>query len=416
MNTLLPTMLWYGGLIGIGLAALLVLWALALYVLKHATGGFVSLILGGGLALAAASSWAVTYATSLSQGNQLIKVHAPLMRLVAGSVLTRASLEDVRAVAEPSPDLTSFQSRYDAYEASIERLLQAEWQFHRRSAWNEPALLFKTTWDLNEVQVHHARWEKRPEALECPANASAPALSDAIARLQERLQSQQMLAQIVGEQFDGYDLDGPDSQPASGAAMTRTLAMVLGALALLSVVAAAVVWRKRPRQSIDVLMAATAIVLINLAGWLALGTGADQERLRADLFAGAATVHRETVSLNESLKTLMPAPRQGALEPRDSSERLIADYALYMNSVRDLAQLVRIWDRAVLTGTLDTGIVSSERIRTHDDVVNAIRSGMLTAYRQYVQLDGRVAALACRSEWFPKSEGRAREDELLALP
>ena len=161
MNTLLPTMLWYGGLIGIGLAALLVLWALALYVLKHATGGFVSLILGGGLALAAASSWAVTYATSLSQGNQLIKVHAPLMRLVAGSVLTRASLEDVRAVAEPSPDLTSFQSRYDTYELSIERLLQAEWQFHRRSAWNEPALLFKTTWDLNEVQVHHARWEDR---------------------------------------------------------------------------------------------------------------------------------------------------------------------------------------------------------------------------------------------------------------
>jgi hypothetical protein len=60
--------------------------------------------------------------------------------------------------------------------------------------------------------------------------------------------------------------------------------------------------------------------------------------------------------------------------------------------------------------------VSSERINTHDDVLNAIRSGMLTAYRQYVQLDGRVADLACRSEWFPKSEGRAREDELLALP
>jgi hypothetical protein len=41
---------------------------------------------------------------------------------------------------------------------------------------------------------------------------------------------------------------------------------------------------------------------------------------------------------------------------------------------------------------------------------------MLTLYRQYVQLDGRITGLQCRSEWFPKTDGRAREDELLALP
>jgi hypothetical protein len=113
---------------------------------------------------------------------------------------------------------------------------------------------------------------------------------------------------------------------------------------------------------------------------------------------------------------LMPAPREGVLQPRDSPEMLIADYAGYMNSVRTLAQLVRIWDRAVLTGTLDPGVVSSQQIRTHDDVLNATRAGMLTLYRQYVQLDGRISALRCRSEWFPKTDGRAREDELLALP
>ncbi len=416
MSSFLPTVLWYGGLLGIGLAAFLVLWALALYVIKHATDAFASGILMAALALAGISSWALTYGTSVSQGSQLLKVRAPLLRLVAASVLTREALEDVRAAGEPSPDLTAFQSNYDGHEASIGSLLQAEWQYHRRGAWNEPALLYKVTWALHDVQLHHARWEKRAEALECPATASAPALSDAISRLQERLQSQQMLAQTLGEQFDGYDLNQQDSQPVSTATLTRTLAMLLGGLALLSVVAAAVVWRKRPRHTIDVLVAVAAIVLVNLAGWLALGTGADQERLRADLFAEAATVHREAVGLTEGLKTLMPLPRESVLQARDSAERLIADYAEYMNTVRGLAQLVRIWDRAVLTGTLDTGVVSSEQVRTHDDLLNAIRSRMLAVYRQYVQLDGRITGLQCRSEWFPRSDGRAREDELLALP
>ena len=416
MSSLWPTVLWYGGLIGIGLAALFVLWALALYIIKHATGAFVSMILGAALALAATSTWALTYGTNLSQGDQLRKVHAPLLQLVAASVHTRAALEDVRAAAAPSPDLTSFQSKYESHEASIENLVQAEWQFHRRGAWDEPALLYKVTWGLNDVQVHHARWEKRAEALECPATSSAPALTDAMSRLQERLQAQQMLARVVGEPFDGYDLNRQDSQPASRATVTGRLAVVLGGLALLCVVAAALVWRKRPRHGIDVLVAVAAIVLVNLAGWLALGTGADQERVRADLFARVATVYRETIDLNESLKALMPTPREGVLQPRDSAERLVTDYAEYMNSVRGLVQLVRIWDRAVLTGTLDTGIVSSEQVRTHDDLLNAIRSRMLTVYRQYVQLDERIAGLHCRSEWFPKTDGQAREDELLALP
>jgi hypothetical protein len=414
MNTLLPSVFWYGGLLGVGLAALLVLWALALYTIKSATGAFVSGVLATALALATASTWALTYATSLSQQGQLLKVHAPLLRLVAASVQTRAALEGVRAAAEPSPELTAFQSKYDGHEASIESLVQAEWEFHRRGAWNEPALLYKITWGLNDVQVHHARWEKRAEALECPATSSAPALTDAMVRLQERLQDEQMVARVVGEQFDGYDLDQLDSQPLSTARVTRTLALLLGGLAVLSVVAAALVWRKRPRHGIDVLVAVAAIVLVNLAGWLALGTGADQEQLRADLFTRVATVYRETLDLNESLKALMPVPRE--LRPRDSAERLIADYAEYMNSVRALAQLVRIWDGAVLTGALDTGVVSSERIQTHDDLLNAIRSRMVTMYRQYVQLDGRIGALGCRSEWFPKTDGRAREDELLTLP
>jgi hypothetical protein len=416
MNTLLPTLLWYAGLLGVGLAALLVLWALALYTIKRATDPFVSGILGLALALAATSSWALTYATNLSQGGQLLKVHAPLVRLVAASVHSRAALEEVRAVAEPSADLTAFQAKYHGHEASIESLLQAEWKFHRRGPWDEPALLHKITWDLNDVQVHHARWEKRPEALECPATASVPALSDAMARLQTRLDEQRMLAQVVGEQFDGYDLGQQGSPPIRSVTLTRMLAMILGGLAVLSVAAAALVWRKRPRHSIDVLVAVTAIVLVNLAGWLALGTGADQEQLRADLFSRVETVYRETLELNESLKTLMPVARQGVVPARDSAERLVADYTEYMNSVRAFAQLVRIWDRVVLTGTLDIPVVSSEQVRTQDDLLNAIRSRMFAVYRQYVQLDGRITELRCRSEWFPRSDGRAREDELIALP
>ena len=51
-----------------------------------------------------------------------------------------------------------------------------------------------------------------------------------------------------------------------------------------------------------------------------------------------------------------------------------------------------------------------------DDLLNAVRSRTLVLYRQYVQLDRRIADLSCRSEWFPRDANRTREDELLALP
>jgi hypothetical protein len=416
MRNVLPIVLWYGGLLGIVAACLFALWALGLYALKQATSAFVAWLLLGALVLAIGSSWAVTHAISLNQGNQLLKVHEPLIRLVAGSVYTRAALEDVRALAEPSPDLTALLSNYDAHEASIESLLGAEWQFHRGGPWDEHRLLYKTTWDLNDIRVHHARWEKRAEALECPSTPALPALSDVSARLQDRLQTQRTLAEAIGEQFEGYDINAPQSQPSSDARTIRALAVVCGGLSLLSGAAVFFVWRKRSWHIIDALVAVAAIVLVNLAGWLALGAGADQEQLRANLFGKAAIVYRETLDLNDSLKALMPVPRGGVQQPRDSAEKLIADYADYMNSVNGLTQLVRIWDRAVLTGVLDAGLVSSERIQSRDDLLNAVRSRTLMLYRQYVQLDRRIADLSCRSEWFPRDGNRTREDELLALP
>ena len=416
MSNVLPIVLWYGGLLGVALAALLVLWGLALYAIKRSTDLFTAGILAASLVLAAASSWAVSHAMSLNQDNQLRKVHEPLVRLVAGSVFARGALEDLRAAAEPSPDLTALQAKYDAHEASIESLLEAEWQYHRGGPWDERGLLYKTTWDLNEVRVHHARWEKRAEALECPATSALPALSDASALLQDRLQMQRTLAQAVGDQFEGYDLIEEQSQPLSDATTIEMLAGVLGVLALLSVAAVVFVVRNRSWHIVDALVVVAVLVLASLAAWLSLGTGAEHERLRAGLFARVATVYRETVDLNESLKTVMPAPRGGVLQPRDSSDRLISDYAEYLNSVNGLTQLVRIWDRAVLTGTLDTGLVASERIQTHDDLLNGIRSRLLTLYRQYVQLDRRIADMRCRSEWFARNDGRAREDELLTLP
>ena len=415
-TSVVPIVLWYGGLFGVAFAALLLLWALALFAIKRSTDRFTAGIWLAALAIAIVSSWAVTRATTLNQSNQLAKVHEPLIRLVAGSVHTRAALEDLRAIAEPSAELTALQSKYDGHEASIERLLQAEWQYHRAGPWDEPALLYKMTWDVNDVLLHHARWEKRPEALECPAPPPVPALSDARARLQERLQAERSLVRSVGEQFRGYDLDAQEFQPVSDAATMNVLAATLGILALLSAAAVLFVWRKRSWQSIDGLVAVVAIVLVNLAAWLALGTGADQEQLRASLFASTAAVYRETLDLNESIEPLMPAPRGGVLPPRDSAEQVIADYAEYRNSVSSLAQLVRVWDRAVLTGTFDTGVVSSERIQTHDDLLNAIRSRALMLYRQYVQIDRRIGDMRCRSEWFPKNDNRAREDELVTLP
>ena len=416
MTNVLPIVLWYGGLVGIGLTGLLVLWALALVAIKRATDAFAAGILAAALVLAVASSWAVTRATALNQGNQLTKVHESIVRLVAGSVHARGALEDVRAVAQPSSELTALQGKYDNHETSIESLLQAEWQYQRGGPWDERGLLYKMTWDLNDVLVHHARWEKRAEALECPVPPAVPALADVTARLRDRLQNQQLLAGVIGEQFEGYDINEPQSQPVSAATTMRALALLLGGLGLLSAAAVVFVWRKRSWHLIDALVAVAALVLVSLAGWLALGTGSDQERLRANVFTKTATVYREVIDLNAGLKALMPLPRGGVLQPRDTTEKLIADYAEYMNGVRALAQLVRIWDRVVLTGVLDTGLVSSDQVRTHDELLNAIRSRTLTLYRQYVQLDRRIADMSCRAEWFPKNGSRTREDELLTLP
>ncbi len=416
MSTILPIALWYGGLLGTVAAALFVLWALGLLAFKQATSGFVGWLLVGALVLAVASGWAVTRAISLNQGNLLLKVHEPLIQLVAASVSTRAALDDVRGVAEPSPDLTALQSKYDAHEASIERLLQAEWQYYRGGPWDERSLLYKVTWDLNDVRVHHARWEKRAEALECPSPSALPPLSDISARLLDRLQTERTHADAIAAQFEGFDINAPQARPSSKAATTRTLALVLGVLALLCGVAVFLAWRKRSWHTIDALVAAVAIVLVNLAGWLALGAGADQEQLRANLFDSAAAVHRETLDLDNSLKALMLVPRSGVPQARDSAETLIADYGEYMNSVNGLTQLVRIWDRVVLTGVLDTGLVSSQRIQTHDDLLNAIRSRTVMLFRQYVRLDRRITDLSCRSEWFPREDNRTREDRLLALP
>ena len=189
---------------------------------------------------------------------------------------------------------------------------------------------------------------------------------------------------------------------------------MLGGLSLLSGAAVFLVWRKRSWHLIDGLVAIDALVLINLAGWLALGAGADQEQLRANLFARAAMVYRETLDLNDSMKALMLVARGGVLQPRDSSAKLIADYAAYMNVVDSLTQLVRIWDRAVLTGALDAGLVSSERIQSHDDLLNAVRSRTLTLHRQLpaTRSTNRGSELPLRvvpARWQSDPRGRASD-------
>jgi hypothetical protein len=335
---------------------------------------------------------------------------------VAGTANTRAALDDVRALAEPSPGLTALQSKYDAHEASIENLLQAEWRYQRGEPWNEPNLLYKMIWDMNEVLVHHARQEKRAEALECPPASQVPSLEDASARLGERLQTQRMLAESVGGQFDGYDLHAQGAEPANSPTMMQVLAGLLALLAITAVTALVFAVRKRSRTILDALMAVAVLVLAGLAGWLLLGAASEQERLRATLFDSAAVVYRETLDLNESLKALTLLPRGGVLPQRDTADRLIADYAEYTNSLSELATLVRVWDRAVLTGTFDTGLISSQPIQSHDGLLDAIRSRALALYRRYAQLDRRIADLSCRSQWFPRTDGRTREDELLAMP
>jgi hypothetical protein len=405
---------WYVGLFGVAVATVLMLWALGLIAIKQSTDHFAARILMAGLILAVAGAWAVTHATRLNQSNQLMKVHEPLMRLVAGSVSTRGALDDLRAVAEPSPALTDVLDKYDGRDASIAHLLQAEWQYYRGAPWDERALLYKMTWDVSSLLVYHAPFQKRLEVPECPNPAAVPSLPDATTRLQERMKAQLTLAETIAGQFEGYDVDGQQSEPVNDAAVMKTLAIICGGFALLSGATVFFVWRKRSWHLIDGLVALTAIVLVNVAGWLALGSGADQERLRANLFAQAATVFRETRALTNSVNTLMLTARGGVVEPRDSRERILADYKDYGNSLLGLEQLIRVWGRDVLTGKLDTGLISSERIQTRDDLLNSIRARTLTLYRQYAQLHRRLEDLKCVSEWFPKD--RSLEDALVALP
>jgi hypothetical protein len=338
------------------------------------------------------------------------------MRLVAMSVSTRGAVEDLRAVAEPSPDLTAVIDKYDRHEAALASLLQAEWQYHRGGPWDERALLYKLKWDLSNLLVHHAPWQKRPEVPDCPTPVAVPSLSDATTRLRDRMDSQNTLAQAITEQFEGYDIKDQRAEPGSDASVVQVLALVLGGLALLSGVTVFFTWRRRSWQPIDGLVAFGAIVLVNLAGWLALGAGADQERLRAALFAQSAAVFQGTLDLNHSVTTLKLAPRGGVLQPRDSGETILADYRDYWNSLRGLEQLVRVWDRAVLTGPLDASLVSPERIETHDDLLNVIRARTLTLYRQYAQLDRRLSDLRCPSDWFERDPSTSREDRFVALP
>ena len=169
------------------------------------------------------------------------------------------------------------------------------------------------TWDVNDILVHHARQEKRAEALECPANPAVPFLDDASARLRDRLQTERMLAETHREAVRWIRPSDAGLRLSSGGVRTmRLLAGLAGVLAIVSAAAVAFAARKRSWHLLDALVAVAAVVLAGLAGWLALGAGAEQERLRGDLFARTAAVHRETVDLNESLKALMLLPRVAA--------------------------------------------------------------------------------------------------------
>ena len=111
MSNILPIALWYGGLLGTVAAVLFVLWALGLLALKQVTSSFVGWLLVGALVLAVASSWAITRGISLSQGNLLLKVHEPLIQLVAASVSTRAALDDGAAPRRQKAHATTVHDR-----------------------------------------------------------------------------------------------------------------------------------------------------------------------------------------------------------------------------------------------------------------------------------------------------------------
>ena len=414
MASVLPIVLWYGGLLGAALAAVFVGWALVQYATRESAGGPVALLLAG-LALALGSSSALVRGTSLNHENQLRAVHAPLIRLAANGVSARAALDDVRSAAEPSADLAALLSKFDQHERSIDALLEAEWQYQRTAVWNEPALLHEITWALNDVLVHHARWENVGTALECPQNHAAPSLDESIQTLHGRLQEQATLAAAMGEQFEGFDFQAGGRDATSDTLVVRVVAIVMAALALLAIGVFLYVRRTRPPGAVDIVVAGVAVGLGALGVWLAAGSGNEPERRREDLFARTVAVHRESTDLRESASALALMPRGVVVPPRVTREQVIGDYVQYKNALVAATQLVRTWDRLVLTGRLEPEIGWSDRIRTHDELLQHVRSQLLAVYRQYLAIDRKISALNCRSEWFPRDPSQTREDRLVAL-
>jgi hypothetical protein len=412
-----PIAFWYGGLLGMALAGAVVLAAVAMYAFERRMRPLLGVAATAALIVAAGACWALVQASSLNQANQLAKSHPRLMRLVVSGVLAREALEDVRSAAESSSGLTTLLADFDRHETSIDRLLEAEWRYQRRAAWDEPGLLHAMTWSLTDVLLHHARWSRRDEALQCPEGTDAPPLADLQSALATRVRNHHDNTGVVGDQFEGFNFPEPGRDAVSDVALLQAMAWGLAGLALLAAAASAfVVYRNRSFDLTDAPVVLSAIVLAGVGAWLALGAGAEPERLRESLYSAALTVHRETIELQERTKALALSPRAGIAAPRITRATLLTDHADYVNMLSTLHQLVRVWDEAVLTGRLDPGIGWADRIRTRDELVDEIRSRTLAAYRRYVQLDAGITSLTCRSEWFPRDPSEALEDRLVALP
>ena len=144
-----------GGLVG-ALGLLLALVLTLRYVSRRRLGVLASvfLLIAAGSCIVGAGAW--IYATGLQDEDQLHDIHEPLMMVIARDARTRALLDEIQSVAEPSDQLAAYRDRYDAHTRSIGLLEQATWRFHRVGPWDENPLLHRihsSLFDLVILQI-----------------------------------------------------------------------------------------------------------------------------------------------------------------------------------------------------------------------------------------------------------------------
>ena len=234
-------------------------------------------------------------------------------------VSTRTALEDVRAVAEPSPGLTALQSQYDAHEASIDSLLQAEWQHFTEAVRGTNTACFTKRRDPQRGTRPSCTMGETQRLFNVRQHLNGQPCR--ISALASRIVAERANAGGGDCRSNSRDTtDAPAARPSSDATTIKLLAAMPSAVCrvaqrsgrLPGLAETIVAPDRRSRGD----RRPRADQPCGMAGTLQAPTRATPR----ESLARAAVVYRETLDLNDGMKALMLVARGGAAAARQLSE------------------------------------------------------------------------------------------------